>query len=315
MSRPIVLEGLDGSNPLGFFAALGVLRVLDDAARREGRERPRLAWCEEGRWRPHVFGMASIDEVIDTIVADGPSWVEEPILTFAYDSLGQRVEPGTKGAIRDLKPRPEVMRAFLAELASAESRGRSADLLAALATEITVDQKGNVKPTAFHFTAGQQTFLEMVAKLREGLVREHFVEALVGPWRRASRLPTLKWDASAPREYALRATNPAGKGEKPQGVPGADWLAFLALSFFPVAVRGKRLATACVTGGWKRGTFSWPLWVCPAGLPAVRSLLASWGEGAEPGARTARGVAIAFRSRIRRSDQGGYGSFSPAEPF
>lgn len=313
MSEPIVLSGLDGSNPLGFFAALGALRILDEAAQRKDRERPRLAWLEEGRWRPRLFGAESIEEVIEAIVADVPLWATEPILTFAYDSLGRRAEPGTKGAIRDLKPPPETLRVFLEELASAERRNRSADLLAALATENAVDLKGNVKPTAFHFTAGQQTFLEMVAKLREGLVREHFVEALVGPWRRVSRLPTLKWDASAPREYALRATNPAGKGEKPQGVPGADWLAFLALAFFPIAAYKKRLRTACVTGGWKSATFSWPLWTCPAGLPAVRSLLACWGEGSEPMARAARGIAIVFRSRILRSDQGGYGSFSPAE--
>ena len=46
MTTSVELTGLDAQNPLAFFAALGLLRVLDDDARRRGHERPRLAFID-----------------------------------------------------------------------------------------------------------------------------------------------------------------------------------------------------------------------------------------------------------------------------
>jgi hypothetical protein len=48
----VELAGLDGANPLGFLAAVGLLRVVSRIA---AESRPRLAWRAEGRWLPVMF--------------------------------------------------------------------------------------------------------------------------------------------------------------------------------------------------------------------------------------------------------------------
>lgn len=318
MTPPLDLPALDGTNPLGFFAALGCLTVLDRRARERAAPAPRLGWTQSGRWCPRVVGPADLDELLDALATSAADWAASPIINFAYDDQGQVVPPETPKAVRDLKPPPPAMRRLFANVAGRQELFADAsELLCSLATETGVDNNGNIKPTAFHFTSGQQTFLDMVAKLRDGLRRDDLAEALMGPWTRTSELPTLKWDASASREYALRATNPAGKGERPRGVPGADWLAFLGLPFFPVVASGpagSRVKTTGVEYEEHHFHFSWPLWEAPLSRAAIRSLLGHWKPDAwSPEDRRERGVTAAFRSRIVRA-QKGYGSFSPAKP-
>lgn len=309
--RGVLLTGLDGTNPLGLLAALGVLKVLHERSTPIGSPTPRLAWENDGRWRPRLFGLPDIDAVIDTVLEDLETWKSEPALELAYDNQGQ-LASGDK-VKRDLKPKPEALRVFLSGIVEGggEQRARSLAVVAAYGTETAVDNNGNVKPTAFHFTAGMQAFLSMVRELRDGVTRAHLEEALVGPWRNASTLPSLSWDAAAPRIYALRAKDPSA--EKRGSVPGANWLAFVGLQFFPVASVGSQVITPCVTGGWKDSRFRWPLWSAPLTADTVASLLRvgryAIGNAAED---TSRGIGTVLESAISRSDQGGYGSFSPA---
>jgi hypothetical protein len=298
----LVLTGLDGANPLGFLAALGVLNVLTDAAP-EGAA-PRLAWTYQGAWRP-VFSSGedglTVEALVKKVIADLATWKKEPAIELEYDG------------VRDLKPPPATYRAFLERLVvkAEPTRRRSVDLSAALGTDVAVDRSGNTKPTALHFTAGQQEFLSMVNELVKEIREEDVLEALVGPWRYARSLPVLKWDATVFREYALRAGDPSK--EEPTGVPGADWLAFRGLSFIRVAPRGRHIQTTGCFGEWKTGGFRWPLWSPALARETLRSVLAyPQLEQVPERARRARGIAVVFEARIRRSDQGGYGSFSPA---
>jgi hypothetical protein len=293
----IVLTGLDGSNPLAFFAALGVLRVLDETAWGE----PRLRWEDRGRWRPVLTADVDREGLVERVLRDRDTWAADPALGLEYD--------GT----RDLKPPPAVFRALLeAEAARAHPHGRrTVDMLAAFATDVATDNNGNTKPTALHFTAGQQKFLEMVTQLREGVQRADVEEALFGPWRYTRPLPVLGWDGTASRDYALRASDPAK--EKKLGVPGADWLALRALPFFPCVPDGDAVRTTGCAGGWKTGRFTWPLWTVALSADVVASLLSDPRlPQQELATRAARGVGAVLSCNIKRSDQGGYGSFTPA---
>ena len=98
----LTLTGLDGSNPLGFLAALGVLNVLDDAT---GGSQGRLLWREEGYWRPVLVTALAKEQLLDALVKDLTGWKKEPVLQLAYGD-GER----------DLKPPPEQFRAFLETL-------------------------------------------------------------------------------------------------------------------------------------------------------------------------------------------------------
>lgn len=312
------LHALDGANPFAFMAALGTLRVLDDL-HHQG-DRPRLSWTDAGGWRAELDGPGTIGDVIDAVLEDHRAWEQEPALTFAYGKDGTRCEPDAPGAVRDLKPPPEVMRGFFAEVADRATAGevRSARHAAAYATDMATDKAGKTKPTALHFTAGQQAFLDAVAETHANLTREQVEEALVGPWTRSSTQKTLGWDplgAFNARMYALRGSDPTRPGEKRPCVPGAEWLAFVGLSFFPTVPRGRQVLTTCVRGGWKDAVMQWPVWIRPATASTVESLLRIEDiEATTSGQRDARGIGAVYRARILRSDQGGYGAFAPSQP-
>lgn len=321
------LPGLDGSNPLGFLAALGVLRTLDHRARAQRGLLPRLGWIEEGYWQPVVLGEKGLDldALVAAIVTDRASWADDPAMLLAYDATGEKlVDPhlGGDDVVRDLKPRPGAMRLFLDRLAAqAEVSGhgdasdaalrRSLDTVGFYGSEIVQDNNGNTKPFALHFTAGQQTFLRAVAQLQEGVGEAEIREALIGPWRGASKLPSMSWDATVTRVYALRASDPSS--EKRGSNAGADWLAFVGLGLLMAAPRHGVLRTTGVRGGWKDSDFTWPVWTPPLTARVVRSLLATNDlHLSPPSERACRGVGSIFSSRVTRSDQGGYGGFTPA---
>jgi hypothetical protein len=294
--KEVVLTGIDGANPLGFLAALGVLEVLAE------RGVPaQLEWRDHGAWRPVLTGVdGGIDALVSWIEEDRLSCVDEPALALEYEGK------------RDLKPPPEEFRKYLNALVTEAraDRRRGVDWASAFATDVATDNNGNTKPTALHFTAGQQLFLKMVADLVTGVTPADIEEALVGPWQYERALPVMGWDATAARDYALRASNPSG--DKKLGVPGADWLAFRGLTSVPMVPVKTRVQTTGCVGGWKTGSFRWGLWTVPLGKEVVRSTLRLELATMTAGERAARGIGVVFSSGIKRSDQGGYGSFEPA---
>jgi hypothetical protein len=292
----LALTGLDGANPLALFAALG---VLDAATARDPQAR--LAWRHTGVWQPLLSSSCDdYEALLAWLDSDRRAHLDEPAFSLEYDGK------------RDLKPPPDVFRSFVASLLADATpmKRRSLDWVSAFATGVGVDNNGNTKPTALHFTAGQQQFLQMVRALNESVTIDDLREALLGPWQYARPLPVMGWDATASRDYALRANDPST--DKKMGVPGADWLAIRGLVFFPTAPEGQRVVTTGCAGGWKTGSFQWSLWTVPLTAPVIRSWLAQDVSEIAEGKRLARGVAVAFRSGIKRSDQGGYGSFEPA---
>lgn len=318
------LPGLDGSNPLGFLAALGLLRVLDYRAGIESSLCPRLRWVDDGHWHPVLYGAGDLDAVVQTVMEDMASWKHDPAFTLAYDETGQElIDAFDPKAIRDLKPKPAAMREFLSRIAGAAEEmaqtrqswltaRRSMDTAGAYGSELIQDRtKGNTKPLALHFAAGQQMFLDAAAKLREGITNDNVREALLGPWKGESKLPSMSWDATISRIYALRAADPSA--EKRGSTPGADWLAFVALGLLLVTPHGRELITAGVRGGWKDSAFTWALWDGAVSVRVVRAVLTVRHPAKLTVVeRRARGVRVVFSSAIIRSDQGGYGSFAPA---
>jgi hypothetical protein len=304
----IALRSLRGRNPLGLFAALG---ALDVATRRLPDRACRLWWTDEVDPHAVLDGPDDLPHLIDLCTIDLDRWRTSPVL------IGP---PGGDGALRtedDVKISLAEVRAWLAHVAT---RSRPDDLTdLRLLTALVADGarakgKDEAKPTHLHFTAGQQKFLLMARTLRDNLTVAHFVEALAGPWRYESPLPVFGWDSRGERIYAL--SGPAPSSVKKTGVPGADWLGLLGLRFFPVTARyggpGSELeleTTGC-RRGWKASTFAWPLWDRPLTAEVAAALLAHQGlEGLTPGDRRALGVHAFLRAPIRRTDQGGYGSF------
>jgi hypothetical protein len=292
------LPALEGTNPLGFLAALGVLDAL-------ASEKPAatLRWTDELVPHAIVGDVSDLDMLLDVLDRDRAAWRDSVLLGFPED-----------GHLPDAKPGIKLLRDWF-EAVAVHGRRADCDLLCALVAEGALDGSGKAKPTHLHFTAGQQQFLDMVRSLTAGVDRERLREAVRGPWRYDSPLPSLSWDARGERVYAVRAVNPSK--ERRLGVPGSDWLAFRGLIFYPVtrAVTGSLRTTAC-DQEWKRSAFRWPVWTVPCTRNVAGSLVAdgtlvsqSRRARLRPDDLAARGVLSVLEAPIRRTDQGGYGSF------
>lgn len=298
----IPLPALEGTNPLGFLAALGVLDAVSAAL-----PGATLRWTDDLVPHAIIGGPGDLGWLLDALDKDREQWAGSAVLRFPAD--GQ--------PLADAKPDGRQLRQWF-EHAGDRNRCRAeSDLLCALVAEDAFDNNGRAKPTHLHFTAGQQKFLAMVRELAVAVDRGRLHEAICGPWWYDSPLPSLSWDSRGERLYAVRAVNPSN--EKRRGVPGADWLAFRGLVFYPVTrtPRGTLRTTAC-DAAWKTSAFRWPLWILPATRQVIRSLVAdpslvSSPPGATPAELVARGIASVRQASIRRSDQGGYGSFGAAD--
>lgn len=305
------LIGLDGQNPLGLFAALGTLRVLDELARASGAQAPRLRFVDEGRQVAELETEHDAERVIELLLEDARSDRGRAALGLSYDENGEPCASNAPKARRDLKPSPSYAASYLREVALHWKQDRrAADLAHAFLSELVQDNNGSSKPTSFHFAAGQQQWLTMVLELREKLGADDLREALFGPWQEREA-PSLAWDSSVARDYALRATNPSK--EKRGSIPGANWLGVLGLTFFPVEAKGSRLVTTRVTGGWKDSSLIWPVWSRWTTRAVAEALLRGDPTKLDRDERARLGITQVFACRILRSDQGGYGTFAPAD--
>lgn len=294
----IELTGLEGTNPIALLAALGALDALTRAARPA-----RLSWTDDLVPTARLSGATDIDDLVRVLSDDRGHAVHDVV-------LGED--------LNDLKPSPADLAAWAARV-GARGDLEAARRFSTVLAEGALAGNGESKPTHLHFTAGQQRFLLMVRQLRLAVVPDDLRAAIVGPWSYRSGTPSLAWDNRGERIYALRAGNPA-KESRPSA-PGVEWLAWTGLGLVPVAHHGtSSLRTVGCDSGWKTSAWRWPLWGDPLCLPVVRALMADpsvVGEAVHRDGRwrrrlEGRGVTAVLEAPIRRTDQGGYGSFGPA---
>jgi hypothetical protein len=292
-----MLPALCGTNPLGFLAALGVLEALSGV-----EPDATLRWTDELIPQAVVGGIGELDVLLDVLESDRQRWKNSVVLRFPEG---------------DVKPDRTTLRDWYVTLVDKGDPYSDGNLLCALVAEDAFDNNKKAKPTHLHFTAGQQRFLDMVRELVSSVDRDRMEEAIRGPWRYDSKLPSMSWDSRGERIYAVRGTNPSN--EKRLGVPGADWLAFRGLVFYPVTRTdaGSLRTTAC-DAEWKRSAFRWPLWSPPCTRAVAASLVADssliGGRAApKPSDLEERGILSILQAPIRRTDQGGYGSFGAPE--
>lgn len=316
MSEALELGGLQGTNPLGFLAAVGVLDVLARAGRPAT-----LAFADDLVPVALVGGAEDLDDLVEVLDQDRVTWVDSVVLQ------GPSTHP-----LDDAKPDAATAAAWAQEVVDTLSSGRAtADLFCALVAEGAMDSSGTrSKPTHLYFTSGQQHFLRTACQLAIGVDAERLAEAVGGPWRRDSSLKSFRWDSRGTRPYALSAVDPS-PGGAPPGVPGADWLGLLGLASLPVRATPNWTRTALTSEttacdpSHARGAFRWPLWSPQVSLPVVRSLLSDTAfVGSAPQRQRAaprglpvadyalqRGVLRVMEAPIQRANKG-YGNFGGA---
>ena len=303
------LEGVKGANPLGFLAALGIQVVFQYHSTHKQLS---LWWSDDLLPCAVVNSSFTLDQIADCAKFEFAMWANEIEMLCSLD-----FDKSSK--INELKLIDADTRKCFQYLTQDTTNERGLALVSSLIAEGSLDRKGVSKPTDLYFTAGQQKFLEAAVKILNEVTCEDIATAVDSNWTYYSRLPSLMWDISNSREYALRAMDPSGDKKKTN--PGAEALAILGLSLYPVfGSRNRTLTTGC-SGNWKVSYFSWPLWNKPIKINTVKSLLShAHGINASTTFKDERnrwfrswGIDRIYGAQIQRTDQGGYGSFSPPE--
>jgi len=283
-SAVVDLPALDGRRPLGFLAALGVLRLLAAHTPR----RPRLSWHPGGlHARLHLAQPAGIDDVVVDLQAIAAGLDEaHGYLPGTGISLPLRRIPGA--------PRNDGMELTPAALTAHYGRWRDTvepgdlldDWIAALITDHgTSDRRRQgpapvelVQRTPYVAPTAQQTLHTILEKATTPSrpPASALREALLG-WRRH-----LDYTGEYLDDHVLHGPvdSARGGGGEERGVPGATWLALMALPLLPTfgpvqrdADSGRRAAAV----GWQhddnKPVMRWPIWRPPLDLHAIRALL------------------------------------------
>lgn len=293
-SAVTLLPGLPGDNPLGFLAALGAQVALAEQVCDD-----RLHWTDDPIPCPVVSPARALKEIAHAALVVSESWLDGL-------ALDESIDPKLK-----LKP-PHISE----YLGRTRDTGASGALAWCLLAEDSLDRGGVAKPSDLYFTAGNQKFVSMARKILNDVTEEEIIGDLAEPWRYHSERESLMWDRVDDRDHALSAADPTDKSRNPKRTnPGAEALAVIGLSRYPCFASSQGTLTQGCSGSWKRGFFVWPLWTTPATARAVQSLLAQVAAPEVDERRVdwyrAWGISRVMQSQIRRSSQGGYGTFGP----
>lgn len=311
----ITLTGIPGSNPIGAMAAFGLFRICH-------REQPfghcRLSWKLDTDWCPvlHTQSEASANALTEFLIKRQSSRSTNHVLNWN----------------NDIKSAPADFRKQLISAETEETKG----FFSAFGSEVvTAKSTPDVKPTAFHMTAGQQKFLKSARDLSTSLDPAYkpnsrdsdqdwkerlcaaWHETLFGPWKYSDSEHSLGWDPTTEGLYALSDRSPSSAG--PSSVRGAIWLAFEGLPLFPcVPTLADRVSGPILlhTTGFNAESefFTWPVWESPITFEALECILSApelKGDEKQINNLKSRGCNAAFRSRCLR-DGNGRGTFRNA---
>lgn len=253
----LLLPGLDGTNPLGFLAALGMLRVLDQS---DQYGPVKLQWQSyRGTWVAKVSMVAApeIDSkqflrlLFGLLHTDTSEHAARGWVTFSDgDTVAIRnvllYKPDSWSTCIGIEPLPQ-----------------------------TDDSKRMSKLQI----ARKDYHVKAVNNLLEGIEQTQLERALMTPWDYADPLEglTLHLDPSEDRRHAHQWNQPAGDPDrKSQGnMIAANRLAIEAFPFFPMVHTGTMAQTLGFQGHYMNDTFwTWPLWNHMADARVVGSLLA-----------------------------------------
>lgn len=255
------LPALDGESPLGFLAALGVLRLLTDHTSRPAR----LAWSRE----TGTAVLHDTDHDIDSLVTELAG------IVAAVPEGG--VLPGLSPDFPPLGEAPDKLRLQRHDLSAYAARvcgidGDAAERwLGSLVTDLSVDDKQRADISLYAAPSGKQSMRTMLEKPL-ALVRrnpELLKEALVA-WR---RYPGVSGEYLDHRVLYDATDSPTGKSAE-RGVPGATWLALMSYPLMRTTATAEPVTTCWQDLGRRTGKrMIYPLWSEPLDPDGIQALL------------------------------------------
>ena len=252
------LPGLDGSNPLGFLAALGTLRLLGSSIR--------MKWVPSGgTWVPLVSSL------------DGQLLKEHSFLDDMQARLVDDISKHPAHVLTLLRNDSGNVRhqVFVEQHAQATCADRIlADWLCALASDF-----GSVNAINQLQTTRRDYFLGNLTEVIKSTTVDHLRRAILSPWDYADPLEkqSLHLDPSEDRRHAHQWNQPSGDPNRKNsgGMLGANRLAIEAIPLFGSVPEDDGLHTIGFTGNRSTNTrWTWPIWNVNVSLQVVQSLLA-----------------------------------------
>ena len=239
------LTALQGHTPIGFMAALGLLRIAPGGTR--------LSWNPASQ-TAQLHGLER-DTLLAHLLSQMTGRADSPELQLADD-----------------------VRKFSAERFRSAYDEASDPLASWLRAWWREDGKdGNTTPTNLCLTGGPQRMIKMARELArdldpslkkgaDKLVQGKFEEALFGPWRYQDDYASWGWDPAAYRPGALTPNAPSSM--KMEGIAGAYWLAWESQPLFPCIHGEGTLGFESRPRAW-----TWATWDVPLDIHAVQALL------------------------------------------
>jgi hypothetical protein len=307
------LDGIDGSNPIGFLAAVGTLAAVQ---RETDANTSRLSWrVKNGTWRPclHLNRTLTQAELLDVIEHSLRTLAGHPAFSLA-DNLNIDCSD-FRAATRD------------AQTTASPAQRKYADFLASFGCESVESSPGGkptgkIADTAFRTMSGSghQHFLGSMRTFIRDTTQAHLANALFETWRYDDTVEkhTMRWDPVDDVRYALRWRNPSGDPERKHGgsVWGANRLAIEALPLFPTMPARGLLRTTGFTERKRHGVFwTWPIWTGRLNADTVRSVLSLaqlQDEHPDRSRLLHQGIVEVFR--CQRITQGKFRNFGAARP-
>jgi hypothetical protein len=256
------MPALDGRSPLGFLAALGLVRVLALT-----KTTPlRLSFSRESAAAVLHSPLRSIDDVVgqlQALISGSPG--------AAVVGLDPRFPfpAGQQGGDPMRQPRQDF-RNLLDQVRAVDDRAES-EWMPHLFTDLAVDAQGRADLTPYCAPSGKQnlrTFFDKPLSAVRGdpsLLHDALVQ-----WRRVEGFTGEYLDH---RVLNSAADDPAGRARAERGVPGATWLATMAIPLLRVAGDGQRTTAALWHRLAGRAVMIWPLWDEPLDLAAIRVMI------------------------------------------
>ena len=262
--------GLNGANPLGFLAALGLFRTAKSAF---SDCDVRMRWICEGSWLPEIaFSRQVASEEFIAKCAEALAGRQDD---DHFVRLGKNINV-TKAAFRLAASQAIDGASFLNRTSIDFYSSFGSDALASF-SDPNIIQDSAIRTMA---GAGHQHFLETMRNLINTCTSEHIHRTLFSFWRYDDPAQTLslRFDPADDNRYALRWRDPSGDpARKSSGsMLGANRLAIEALPMLQTAPGKKHILTTGFSGFRSSDTFfTWPLWNVFLPLSVVQSLLVS----------------------------------------
>jgi hypothetical protein len=257
------LPALDGREPLGFLAALGVLQLLSS----ECGVNAQLAFSEAtgcAQLRSSLPSTASVAEALAGVLAEIPDGAVLPGASPGFPP------PAVSGK-DPLRQKPPGYRQLADEVRTRDPH--TAEMwLPALVTDLALDNQERCAITPFSAPSGQQKLRTFFEKpLQEVQRNPDYIHQALTSWQRIKGITGEYLDH---RVLRSNADDILGRNGQEQGVPGATWLAIMALPLFRLTGNGGQRASAL----WhrpagRRALMIWPIWRTPLESSAVQVLI------------------------------------------